>query len=79
VSADGKPAKKPPRKPFLLRLSPELMAELKGWASQEFRSLNGHIEYLLQDAVRRRKGEGGGEGENKAKADGAAEQPEDKS
>lgn len=57
MPSDGKkPAKKPQRKPFLLRLSPELMAELKGWAGQEFRSLNGHIEYLLRDAIRRRKG-----------------------
>ena len=46
------------RKPFLLRLSPELYAELRRWASQELRSLNGHIEYLLRDAVRRREGGG---------------------
>jgi hypothetical protein len=43
------------RKPFLLRLSPELMDELRGWASAELRSLNGHIEYLLREAVKRRK------------------------
>lgn len=46
------------RKAFLLRLSPELYAELRRWASQELRSLNGHIEYLLRDAVRRREGSG---------------------
>ena len=46
------------RKAFLLRLSPELYAELRRWASQELRSLNGHIEYLLRDAVRRREGGG---------------------
>ena len=59
----GKPKKpaKPQRKPFLLRLSPELMAELKGWSAQEFRSLNAHIEYLLREAVRRRKGKDGEE------------------
>lgn len=44
------------RKPFLLRLSPDLMAELKGWAAQDLRSLNSHIEFLLRDAVKRRKG-----------------------
>ncbi len=44
------------RKAFLLRLSPGLMADLRGWANQEFRSLNAHIEYLLREAVRRRKG-----------------------
>ncbi|HZL99264.1 MAG TPA: Arc family DNA-binding protein [Planctomycetota bacterium] len=43
------------RKPFLLRLPPELMDELRGWASAELRSLNGHIEYLLREAVKRRR------------------------
>ncbi|NUP94703.1 MAG: hypothetical protein HUU28_00925 [Planctomycetaceae bacterium] len=32
------------------------MAELKGWAAQDLRSLNGHIEFLLREAVKRRKG-----------------------
>lgn len=50
------PGRGQPRKAFLVRLSPDLLAELKGWASQEFRSLNGQIEYLLQEAVRRRRG-----------------------
>jgi hypothetical protein len=45
------------RKAFLLRLPPELLEELRKWASQELRSLNGHLEYLLREAVRRRKGE----------------------
>lgn len=44
------------RKPFLLRLPPDLMAELKGWAAQDLRSLNGHIEFLLREALKRRKG-----------------------
>lgn len=48
------------RKAFLLRLSPSLMTDLRGWANQEFRSLNAHIEYLLREAVRRRKGSGQG-------------------
>lgn len=42
------------RKPFLLRLPPDLHAELKRWAAAELRSLNGQIEFLLRDAVRRR-------------------------
>lgn len=45
------------RKAFLVRLSPELHAELKRWADAELRSLNAHIEYLLRDAVRRKRGE----------------------
>ena len=42
------------RKPFLLRLPPPLMADLRAWAAQEVRSLNGQIEYLLREAVKRR-------------------------
>lgn len=47
---------KPKRKPFLLRVPPELLAELRGWAEQDMRSLNAQIEYLLREALRRRKG-----------------------
>ncbi len=43
------------RKAFLLRLSPELHAELRTWAAQDLRSLNAHIEWLLREAVRKRK------------------------
>lgn len=49
------------RQAFLLRLPPELLAELRSWAAGELRSLNGHIEYLLRQAVKRRRGEGPGE------------------
>jgi hypothetical protein len=44
------------RKSLLLRLPPDLMDELKGWSAQELRSLNGHIEYLLRNAINQRKG-----------------------
>ncbi len=47
------------RKPFLLRLSPDLLAELRNWANQDLRSLNAHIEFLLREAVRRRRSSGG--------------------
>ena len=57
----------PPRKSFPLRISPELYDELRRWAEQDFRSVNGQIEYLLRDAVRRRKGE------NKTPPDSPAE------
>lgn len=43
------------RKAFLLRMDPELWKELEGWAQQELRSINGQIEYLLKQAVMRRK------------------------
>jgi hypothetical protein len=42
------------RKTFLLRISPALYEELEAWAQQELRSVNGQIEYLLKDAVRKR-------------------------
>ncbi|MGO8689857.1 MAG: ribbon-helix-helix domain-containing protein [Thermoguttaceae bacterium] len=42
------------RKPFLLRISPTLYEALEAWAQQELRSVNGQIEYILQEAVRRR-------------------------
>jgi hypothetical protein len=45
------------RRAFLLRLPPELLADLRAWANHDLRSLNGHIEFLLREAVRRRKGE----------------------
>jgi len=43
------------KKQLLLRMSPALYAELAAWAEDDFRSLNGQIEYLLTDAVRRRR------------------------
>ena len=46
----------PPRKKFLLRISPALWDELNRWAAREFRSVNGQIEFLLQRAVDERRG-----------------------
>jgi len=43
------------RKPFLLRISPELWDELQRWAADELRSVNGQIEYLLRQAVTERR------------------------
>ena len=44
------------RKPFLLRIDPGLWAELEAWAQAELRSVNGQIEYLLKQALQKRKG-----------------------
>jgi hypothetical protein len=44
------------RKTFLLRIDPALWAELEAWAQDELRSVNGQIEYLLREAVQKRKG-----------------------
>ena len=43
------------RKAFLLRIDPKLWDELEAWAADELRSVNGQVEFLLRDAVRRRK------------------------
>ncbi len=43
------------RKSFLLRLPPELYEELNRWASDELRSLNSQIEYVLREAVRKHR------------------------
>ena len=43
------------RKKFLLRMSPRLWEELNRWAAAEFRSVNGQIEFLLDQAVKQRK------------------------
>jgi hypothetical protein len=46
------------RKEILLRISPELWEEIARWAADELRSVNGHIEYVLREAVRTRRGGG---------------------
>lgn len=53
--AAGPPRPVEPRKAFLLRIDPALFAELEKWAADEFRSVNGQIEYLLREAVRARR------------------------
>jgi hypothetical protein len=44
------------RKAFALRIDPDLFVQLEAWAQQEFRSVNGQIEFLLREAVRRQRG-----------------------
>lgn len=43
------------KKQLPLRLSASLYDQLARWAEEDFRSVNGQIEYLLTEAVRRRK------------------------
>ena len=43
------------RKPFLIRLPSDLAEELKAWAENELRSLNAQIEYILREAVKKRR------------------------
>ena len=44
------------KKGFLLRLTPPVFDELRRWAEQEMRSINGQIEWLLREALRERLG-----------------------
>ena len=43
------------KKQVLLRLSPSLWEEIAAWAEDDFRSINGQIEYLLAECVKKRK------------------------
>jgi len=44
------------RKSYLVRLPEELLDELNRWARDDLRSLNAQIEYLLREALRKRRG-----------------------
>ena len=51
------------RKSFLLRIDPELWRELERWSQDELRSVNGQIEFLLRQAVQKRKQSNPGSGD----------------
>ena len=40
------------KKSFPLRLDPTIYEALERWAADEFRSVNGHMEYVLREALR---------------------------
>ena len=44
------------KKQIPLRLSPQLYNAIAAWAADDFRSVNGQIEYLLTECVKHRKG-----------------------
>lgn len=44
------------RKSFLLRIQPQLWKELEAWAQEDMRSVNAQIEFLLRQAVQKRRG-----------------------
>ena len=54
------------KKKFLLRIDDNLYAALEKWAADELRSINGQIEYLLKDSLKKagRLKENSGENEN---------------
>jgi len=41
------------RKPFLLRIDPTVLDAVQRWANDDLRSLNGQIEFVLRDALKR--------------------------
>ncbi|MDD6648080.1 MAG: Arc family DNA-binding protein [Firmicutes bacterium] len=43
------------KKQMVLRLSPSLWNEIAAWAEDDFRSINGQVEYLLSECVKARK------------------------
>jgi hypothetical protein len=53
----------PERKALLLRIESGLWKELERWSADELRSVNGQIEFLLREAVRRRRRARGEEAE----------------
>ena len=44
------------KKAIILRIDPKLWKELNMWAKDELRSLNGQVEYVLREAVKKRSG-----------------------
>ena len=44
------------KKQIPLRVSESLWKELSAWAEDDFRSINGQIEFLLSECVKKRKG-----------------------
>lgn len=51
------------KKTILLRLNPKMWEEINRWAEEEFRSVNGQIEYLLQEAINRHRKSASGKNE----------------
>ncbi len=41
------------KKPFVLRLQPDLMEAVEKWAKDEFRSTNGQIEWIINEALKK--------------------------
>ncbi len=41
------------KKPFVLRLQPEMMKAIEKWAADDFRSINGQIEWILSESLKK--------------------------
>lgn len=55
---------------FLFRTNPKMLAALKRWAEDEFRSTNGQLEYILRQALREAGRLSDPEADARAEADG---------
>ena len=40
------------KKAFVLRIDPDLQAQIEGWAADEFRSTNGQLEWIIHKALK---------------------------
>ncbi|MCC6251763.1 MAG: Arc family DNA binding domain-containing protein [Bacteroidia bacterium] len=43
------------KKPFALRIDADTMKAIEKWAADEFRSVNGQIEWMLHDSLKKAK------------------------
>jgi len=43
----------PKKKPFVLRMDPEILKSIEKWAADEFRSSNGQLEWIIHEALRK--------------------------
>jgi len=43
----------PKKKPFVLRIDEEVLKAVEKWASDEFRSTNGQLEYIINEALKK--------------------------
>ncbi len=43
------------KKPFVLRMDPEILKAIEKWATDEFRSTNGQLEWIIRDALRKNR------------------------
>jgi hypothetical protein len=49
---EGKILVMPSKKPFVLRIDPELLAAVEKWAADEFRSTNGQMEWIINKVLK---------------------------
>lgn len=43
------------KKSFVLRIDSDILASVEKWAADEFRSVNGQLEWIINDALKKAK------------------------